>query len=181
MKNIDVLQKYGVTLRKLTHDKIELVRQWRVHPKISQYMEHQDEITPEQQEIWFRKIDTSGRDFYFIIEVDGNEIGLINVKDVDFEKKSGETGIFIWDDNCLNSDYGIRSTLCLHDFAFNVLGLETLHGHTLSSNRRANRLNKALGYVVLPNQDEEENKIVLLSKKDYFAKSAPIGQLLNKI
>ena len=50
------------------------------------------------QEKWFQKISTSGRDFYYIIEYQGKEIGCINIRDVDFEKGEGEPGIFIWDD-----------------------------------------------------------------------------------
>ena len=47
------LEKYGICLEKLTHDKIELVRRWRNHPKIRRYMEFREEITPEMQEKWF--------------------------------------------------------------------------------------------------------------------------------
>ena len=39
-------EKYGITLKRLTVDKIELVRNWRNDPKISQYMEFRDYITP---------------------------------------------------------------------------------------------------------------------------------------
>lgn len=171
---------YNITLKQLTHDKIELVRRWRNDPKISQYMEFRDTITPEMQERWFEKINNSKNDLFFIIVADGKDIGLINIKDIEWDKKTGETGIFIWDDECLNSDYGLRSALCIHDFAFNELGLETLHGHTLASNRRANRLNKALGYNVLPNQDDIDNKAVLLYKKDYFEKTAMMKKILSK-
>ena len=172
--------KYGITLRPLTHDKIEMVRRWRTDPKIAQYMEYRGEITPEMQERWFDKISCSGSDFFFLMVVDGKEIGLINVKDVNWDKKTGETGIFIWDENYLNSDYGIRFVIAIHDFSFEVLGLESLHGHTLSDNKRANRLNKAIGYVVVPNQDEVENKALLLRRDDYYKNISPFRALLEK-
>lgn len=171
---------YGVTLRKLTHDKIQLVRRWRNDPKISQYMEYRGHITSEMQEKWFEKINKDDTNFFFLIVVGDKEIGLINIKDVEWGKKTGETGIFIWDDDFLNSDYGLRSTLCIHDFAFNELGMETLHGHTLISNKRANRLNKALGYNVLPDQDGIENKAVLLYKADYFRKTEGMKKILSR-
>ena len=180
INEIKPITKYGITLRPLTHDKIEMVRQWRTNPKISQYMEYRGEITPEMQERWYQKICDSGSDFYFIIETDGKEIGLINVKDVEWDKKTGETGIFIWNDSCLNSDYGVRSTLAIHDFSFEELGLETLHGHTLSYNKRANKLNKALGYIILPNQEEIENKVCVLVKEDYYRKTVSLRFLLDK-
>lgn len=178
--NIQSINKYGVTLQPLTHDKIELVRRWRTDPKISQYMEYRGEITPEMQECWFQKISRSGSDFFFLMVVDGKEIGLINVKDVDWDKKTGETGIFIWDDDYLNSDYGIRFVIAIHDFSFEQLGLESLHGHTLAGNKRANRLNKAMGYVVASGQEKVDNKAYLLKKEDYYIKTEPLRALLDK-
>lgn len=180
LSELQPITKYGVTLRPLTHDKIEMVRQWRTDPKISQYMEYRGEITPEMQERWFLKINASGTDFYFIIETAGKEIGLINVKDVEWDKKTGETGIFIWDDDCLNSDYGVRSALAIHDFCFETLQLDYLHGHTLGDNKRANRLNKALGYTIAPNQEDVLNKEFYLYKDNYTKKTAPIRALLEK-
>ena len=50
------IKKYGVTLEKLTHQKIEIVRQWRNDPKIDKYMEFHEEITPQMQENWFNRI-----------------------------------------------------------------------------------------------------------------------------
>lgn len=176
----ETITKYGIKLVKLTHDKIELVRCWRTDPKIAQYMEYRGEITPEMQEKWFERISKSGSDFYFLMVVDSMEIGLINVKDVDWDKKTGETGIFIWDDDYLNSDYAIRFIIAIHDFSFEELGLETLHGHTLSNNKRANRLNKAMGYVIAPNQNDVENKACLLNKEDYYKKTAPLRALISK-
>lgn len=92
-----VLEGYGVKLKRLTHDKIELLRQWRNDPKIQQYMIYRETITPEMQEKWFQKINND-HNFYFIIEYEGKEIGCVNIKDVDYEKKCGEPGIFIYDD-----------------------------------------------------------------------------------
>lgn len=175
-----IINKYGVTLRPLTHDKIELVRKWRNDPKISQYMEFRGVITPEMQEKWFERISKSGSDFYFLMVVDGKEIGLINVKDVDWDKKTGETGIFIWDDDYLNSDYAIRFIIAIHDFSFEELGLESLHGHTLSNNKRANRLNKAIGYDVLPSQEIVANKACFLIKENYYKKTELLRALLGK-
>lgn len=176
-----LIENYGITLTQLTHDKIEMVRRWRNDPKIQQYMEYREEITPEMQEKWFKKISSDNTNLYFVLSVDGKDIGLMNIKDIDYDKKTGETGVFIWDDDYLNHDYGVRGGLCIHDFAFNELGLESLHGHTLENNKRANRMNKFLGYKMLPDQDGVENKAFWLNKADYFAKTEKVKKLLRKI
>ena len=52
MSNL-VLNGYGITLSRLTEDKIETVRKWRNSEKIRQFMVYQKEITQEQQKQWF--------------------------------------------------------------------------------------------------------------------------------
>ena len=114
------LKKYDVVLTRLTHDKIEMVRNWRNHPKIAKFMEYKEYITPEMQETWFNKINNE-HNYYFIIEFEGKEIGLINMRNIDYEKGQGEGGIFIFDDEYLNSDVSFRASLCQADFCFVTL------------------------------------------------------------
>lgn len=163
------LEKYGIKLNRLTHDKIELVRRWRNDPKISKFMEFRDEITSEMQERWFSKIDNDNN-FYFLIEIDKKEIGLINVKDVDYERGIGEPGIFIWDDKYLNSDISFRAALCLTDFCFEALKLNILIIHVLSDNKRAIEYNEAYGYVRSSGQESEYNQEYTLVYERYVTK-----------
>lgn len=149
-----VLEGYGVTLRRLTHDKIEMLRQWRNDPKIQQYMFYRDYITPEMQERWFAKMDKKCN-FYFIIEYEGKEVGCVNIKDINWETKTGEPGIFIYDDEYLNGDVSIRASFVLTDFVFITLGLVLLKGHILPDNKRAVRFNKALGYSIFNAETNE--------------------------
>lgn len=142
------LQGYGVTLHRLTHDKIELVRQWRNDPKISQYMFFKDYITPEMQEAWFQKINNDNN-FYFIIEYEGKEIGLINIKDIDCEKKCGETGVFVYDDLYLNSDIAYRAHLLIFDFIYIDIRLQYTFSHITRDNIRAQRFASFLGGTVV--------------------------------
>ncbi len=161
-----VIEKYGIRLVQLTHDKIELVRKWRNDPKIQQYMEYRQEITVEMQEAWFQKISSSGKDFFFIMEFEGEEVGLINVKNVDFEKKEGEPGIFIWDDDFLNCGASVRASLARNDFAWETLKLERLVSHVLSDNKRAIRYNKLQGFVLAPDQESVYNQKYILEKSN---------------
>lgn len=153
------ISKYGITLRSLSHSKIELVRHWRNHPSINQYMEYRGHITPEMQEAWFQKISASDTDFYFIIEYQGRDIGLINIKDISYEKKCGEPGIFVWDSDALNTGVSFLAVFALDDFCMETLGLETVYCHILRSNKRAIRFNKYLGYQLCPGQENLENQL----------------------
>lgn len=170
---------YGVTLRRLTEDKIEMVRNWRNDPKIQQYMEFRDYITSEMQEKWFQRINNQFN-YYFIIEVDGKEVGLINLRDIDYENRICEPGVFIWDDDYLNTDIPIRASLCNSDFGFYELGMEMFRGHVLKDNKRAIRFNSFLGYEKSSGQDDLELQEWVLKKKEYEKHTAQIKAFLVK-
>lgn len=130
-------------------------------------MEYRDEITPEMQETWFKKIDNI-HNFYFLINVDGKDIGLINVKDVDYEKGTGEPGIFIWDDEYLNSTYSFCASFNFNDFCFETIGLKEFICHVLRDNKRAIQFNKAFGYKISGNQEKVYNQEYRLTHSDYI-------------
>lgn len=159
-------EKYGIKLVRLTADKIELVRNWRNDPKISQYMEFRDHITPEMQKKWFASIDNKNN-YYFIINYKDQDVGLTNVKDVDYAKKTGEGGIFIYEDSLLNSDIPFRVIFALNDFCFENLQLEKMIAHIMDDNQRAIDFNLLLGY-----KKAEESKppksTYFLDKDIYF-------------
>lgn len=160
-----ILEGYGVKLHRLTEEKIELLRRWRNDPKIQQYMGYREHITSDMQKAWFKRINNDNN-YYFIIEYEGKEIGCINIKDIDYDKKTGEPGIFIWDDEYLNTDVPIRASFCQDDFIWNILKLDSLHIHVLKSNERAVNLNLFWGYRLLPNQDELELQEYVLTRDD---------------
>ncbi|MCQ2309949.1 MAG: GNAT family N-acetyltransferase [Bacteroidales bacterium] len=161
------ITKYGVTLRRLTEDKIELLRNWRNDPKIQQYMEYREYITPEMQKKWFAKINNE-HNFYFIIEYDGKEIGMTNLKDIDYQKGIAEPGIFIYDDSYLNTPLAFMVSCSISDFGFEDLGLSTFYGHVLKDNKRAKRFNKALGYKLCEGEDDKTLQLHSLRKEDYL-------------
>lgn len=158
---------YGVTLRRLTEDKIEMVRNWRNDPKIQQYMEFRDYITPEMQKKWFESIDNDNN-YYFIIVYKDKEIGLINIKDVDYNKREGEAGVFIYDDEFLNTDISYRAHIALFDFFYEKLDMRTIVSHILYDNDRAVRFAQFLGSKKSEFQDLVDNVRYELRREDFF-------------
>lgn len=168
---------YNVSLVRLTEDKIEMVRQKRNDPKISQYMEYREYITPEMQTAWFNRINNDNN-FYFIINYDNKEIGLINIRDIDYNEKCGEPGIFIWDDEYLNSDVSFRAVCALSDFGFETLKLSKFVIHVLSDNKRAIKFNKAFGYKQANGQENIYNQQYTLEKEQYLLNKNRITKYL---
>ena len=172
------LTGYGVTLRRLTHDKIEMLRQWRNDPKIQQYMIYRDYITPEMQETWFQKINND-HNFYFIIEYEGREVGMINIKDVDYEKRTGEPGQFMYADDLLNSDVSMRAFLCLSDYVWNVLKLDSIYSHVIASNKRALQFNLLIGFEIVNGEENGENMRLVISRDKAMSPSPRFSKVIK--
>lgn len=169
---------YGVTLRRLTHDKIEMLRQWRNDPKIQRFMAFRDHITPEMQENWFQSINNDNN-FYFIIEFEGKEIGMTNLKDIDYERGTGESGIFIYVDEYLNSDVSFRCALCLGDWFYYDLNLSTSLAHICCDNKRAIEYNKFLEFKLLDGQDGVYKQLYVQTKDGYAKSANKIKRILH--
>ena len=173
------ISNYNVTLTSLTEDKIEMVRNWRNDPKIAKYMVNKEFITPEMQIKWFSSINNENS-YYFIIEYERKEIGLILVRNINSQEKEGEGGIYIYDDDYLNSDVSFRAVLCLQDFCFDTLKFNQMIAHIFSDNIRAIRYNKFLGYKLVKNQVDVYNQKYTLSAEDHYKNKEKIIQLLSK-
>ena len=167
-----ILENYGVKLVRLSAEKIELVRNWRNDIKISQFMEYQKFITPEMQKEWFDSINNDNN-LYYIIVYKEEEIGLINIKDINYENKSGEGGVFIFNDRYLNTDISYKSHICLFDYYFLKLNLDIIKSHVRGFNQRARRLTLYMGFKPI-NETE-----YILTKDDYLNNSNRI-RLVNK-
>lgn len=161
------LEQFGVKLKRLQENDIELVRNWRNQTELNSFMEYREHISPESQLAWFKSINNKFN-YYFMIEFGGKKVGVINVKNYDPQLKFGEGGIFIGDKAYINSSASVFSTLCLLNFMFvrlNICNISRIR--ILKDNERAIQYNKLLGYKLLPNQEQVYNQVYELTLEDY--------------
>ncbi|HCT69925.1 MAG TPA: hypothetical protein DF409_01555, partial [Bacteroidales bacterium] len=88
------LYKYGITLERLKEADIELVRQWRNSDPVRLNMAYREIISPGQQLEWFRSVNNLDNN-YLMICYKGEKIGLLNDKNVDWEARTSESGLFL--------------------------------------------------------------------------------------
>ena len=171
-----ILEQYGVRLVRIQEKDIELVRNWRNQSDIANYMEYRNYITPEAQKNWFLSVNNKNN-YYFIIEFEGKQVGLINAKNFNADLGFGEGGIFISDKEYINSFAAVFATLCLLNFMFLKLNVSKISRiRVLRNNESAIHYNKLLGYKLMPGQEEVENQMYELHVDDYKT----IGVKLNK-
>lgn len=175
-----IIQGYGVKLIRLNRDYLELLRVKRNSEKIRQFMEYREEISPEMQEEWFRKIDTE-KDAYFIIFENEIPVGMINGSEIDWEKKETRSGgIFIWEESHWKTDLPLRASLLLTDISM-LLGMERTYAKILRDNTNAIRFNTELGYELMPDQENEYNQSYVLHRENYLRKTKRLHEALQKL
>ena len=143
-------------------------------------MEYREEISPEMQEEWFRKIDTE-KDAYFIIFENEIPVGMINGSEIDWEKKETRSGgIFIWEESYWKTDLPLRASLLLTDISL-LLGMERTYAKILRDNTNAIRFNTELGYELMPDQENEYNQSYVLHRENYLRKTKRLHEALQKL
>jgi UDP-4-amino-4,6-dideoxy-N-acetyl-beta-L-altrosamine N-acetyltransferase len=170
------INQYGVTLKRLTEEDIELLRYWRNQQSVKMYMDYREYITPEMQKKWFASI-SNKFNYYFIIEFEGKKVGLINAKDFSYQNGFGEGGIFIWDQDYINSFAAVFSTLCVLNFVFfNVKLCKLSRARILRDNDRAIHYNQLIGYKLLPGQEDVVNQLYELTEEDYIKNATKLNK-----
>jgi len=162
-----IVRKYGITLRRLKEEDIELVRQKRNSSAIRNTMYYREEITPEMQKKWFDSINNKNNG-YFIIEVEGKKIGLIHGKNLDFEKRICEGGIFIWDEAYIGGFIPSLASVIMNDWTFYMINFNAIYAKIMVDNPTAISYNKLMGYQPCePQNKDEEVQWMILTKASY--------------
>jgi len=157
-----IISKNNIRYIRLKKEDIELVRKWRNHPSIKNNMVYREYITPEMQEKWFDTINNNNN-LYFIVEYKGKKIGLLNGKDIDWQERSVETGIFIWNKYYRTSHIPTLCSMIFADVGVAAWKLKP-RATILKSNEKALKYNKMLGFKVIEDDPDKEYVKVSLEK-----------------
>ncbi len=165
-----LIRKYGITLKRLKEEDIELVRQMRNSKVIRGNMVYRENITPEMQKKWFESINNKYNG-YFIIIHDDKKIGLINGKNIDFEKRTCEGGIFIWDKDFTETTIPALASIIMNDWTFLIINFNAIYAKVLKENIVALNYDKLMGYEPCePLTNESGVQWLILRKENYLKK-----------
>jgi RimJ/RimL family protein N-acetyltransferase len=140
-------QRYGITLERLRWSHLDAVRRWRNDDRVRSRMRIQDIITPESHLSWFRSLHQRN-DWYFLARAGNDVLGVFDIRNIDWESRSGEAGAFVSTPEFIGSPDCALAILALMDFGFFILRLETLEAKYHPSFREVEALNVKLGYEV---------------------------------
>jgi RimJ/RimL family protein N-acetyltransferase len=153
----------GLVIERLKERDIELVRQWRNSDNIRKNMIYREIITPEQQLKWFRSINNFNN-FYFIVEYKGRKVGLVDIKDINWEERSGEAGVFMMERDLSAALIPMAGALSMSELVVDVFGFKKLYAKVLKNNKTMQKLNGLFGYKKVEeegNDDKEYDKFYI--------------------
>lgn len=160
------MKGFGIRLEPLSGKTLELVRQWRNDAVTSRFMEFRNEITPEAQQKWFDSIRNA---YYFVIFSGPTPVGLIDLKKIDVDRRTAESGLLIGNKDFIGTGIALGASVLLLDFAFDRLALETVTAKISRDNSEAERYNGLLGFRPgTPVNERFQNWV--LTKAAYFEK-----------
>ncbi len=137
------------TLRPIEERDLEIIMNWRMDKEITRFMNTDPVLTLEGQKKWFVAQETRKDVRYWMIEVDGVPAGVINLAEIDWEKKSCSWGYYIGEKKCRSLKLALSLEMSLYDYIFDVLGLKELYGGVFSLNVGVIKLHLACGSSIL--------------------------------
>ncbi|MCZ2393663.1 MAG: GNAT family N-acetyltransferase [Chitinophagales bacterium] len=164
----------NLTLRKMVHADIELVRRYRNDNQNNKFLINKKYISREQQEKWFASIDWR-KELYWLIEFDEEKRGLIYINNWNKITNSAETNIFIFNKIDSGSPNFIKSLYLITDYCFNQLKITTLFSKIHQDNLAALEVDLFLGFE----KYAKRNKLFFLkcTKTSFLKNSARVNSL----
>lgn len=174
------IKKYGIVLERLGEEDLDLVRNWRNSDHVKLNMHYQGSITAESQQKWFQTLDKS-KNIYFLIITDGKKIGLVNIKEINWNLKIGEAGIFIGDINYLNTMIPVLATVAIMEMAFDNLQLATLRAKMSAVNEKVIEFNRRIGYKREEYQSDNQFHYYHADRESFYTATQGIRETLSKL
>jgi UDP-4-amino-4,6-dideoxy-N-acetyl-beta-L-altrosamine N-acetyltransferase len=136
-----------VALRPLVEaDSVRLLA-WRNSPDVRTFMYTDHVITPQEHERWFAGALVNPQRRYWIIEADGEGVGMANLYDIDTSNRRCVWAYYIADPAVRGRGIGAMTEYLVLEQVFGPLGLSRLWCEVLETNPAVIKLHKRFGFV----------------------------------
>jgi len=157
------------------------VRVKRNLPEINRWMHFRGTITPEMQTAWFHSVNNIFNS-YFVISYENQKVGLIHLKNQDFNNRKCEGGMLIWDQEHRGTGLSVLCSVMMTDFAFYVMKFRTIYAKVLRENRATQSYNRALGYTTATQRPSDgEIEWLQLDRPVYAQKISRVREAIGTV
>ncbi|MBO4310608.1 MAG: GNAT family N-acetyltransferase [Lachnospiraceae bacterium] len=163
-----------VTIRPITYDDTEDIIRWRNSDYVRSRFIDQRLFTKESHEYWLKNFVETKKVDQFIIMLDRKSVGSVYLRDIDYDKKEAEFGIFIGEESARGKGVGTKSAGLILKHAFEVLNLDKVFLRVYEDNAGAVKSYEKAGFVfkgrkesITVNGAKREVLFMELEKKDF--------------
>lgn len=135
----------NIVFRKINECDLETIRKWRMLPEVTKYMYTDPKLTQKSQERWYRKISADPTCAYWIIQVDGIDIGLIYLTNIDKTNRRANWAYYIAESSLKGRGLGTQLELNILYYVFDVLNLNKLCCEVFTWNERVISIHEHFG------------------------------------
>ncbi len=146
----------SVTLRPIVENDLENIMRWRMDEDITKYMNTNPKLTMEGQKKWLASIRANEDVQYWVIEVDGEPAGVINLTGL--TKPDGELGwaYYMGEKRLRSIKTALSLEMSMYDYVFESLGKKAVYSDVFTLNQGVIQLHKLCGCEIV---EEKKNHI----------------------
>lgn len=133
------------SLRALQKQDLALIREWRNHPAVMQFMFSQHEIGEQEHADWFAKVSKDKRRHLLLYLENDEPVGFMQLHERESAPKLFEWGFYIAPNAAKGT--GTRLCSCALEYAFSELQALKIYGEALEFNQASIALHQKLGFV----------------------------------
>jgi RimJ/RimL family protein N-acetyltransferase len=146
MIKVEGLRNSKVVLREMTRADVDAMACWPRFAEPDLQWANLELLTPREREAYFeRGRSNSTRKRFVVVSPDGQIIGTVGLRNIDFFAEEATLGIIIRADEVGNG-YGTDAIRSVLDYAFRTLGLRRVRLDVAENNLRARRCYESVGF-----------------------------------
>ena len=119
---------------------------WRNLPEVAQWMYSDHAIVPAEHEAWLARIQSDPSCIYWIIEREGEPVGLANLVDISRANRKASWAYYLASSSVRGQGIGAWVEVFVIDHAFQTLGLNKLCCEVLIENEAVWRMHESFGF-----------------------------------
>lgn len=151
----------------------EMVRRWRNHPTVRQWMYSDHEISQSEHYHFIQRLAESQRDFYYLLYSREQAIGVLCLNRVDFRNCNAYFGIYANPEERIHRAGVLLEKAALH-LAFDIAQLHTLKLEVIEDNERALNFYRRMGF-------QEEGRLKEFVFKDNQWKDVVVMGMIKQV
>lgn len=135
-----------IGLREVAAEDSDRLLRWRNLPGVARWMKSTHEIPQEEHERWFRGVLARERRVHWLILVNGEPVGTVNISAIDRGTGRCEWGLYLGEESARGTGAALGASVLSLDLAFGDHGISVAECEVKPDNDRAIALYERLGF-----------------------------------